>query len=397
VTAHYGHGLVIGKFYPPHRGHLRLIEVAAGSAIRVTVVVMATGAETIPLAERVEWLRRDVQPGAVRVTGVVCESPVDLHDPNVWAAQIAAIRSALRVGSSDCGDVDVVASGESYGNELARRLGADHLRVQRDELPLSATAIRADPADRWDDLSPASRRGLTTRVVVVGAESTGTTTLAAAVADRYRARGGLWGATRTVEEYGRDYTAELWAAQGQPTLNDVVWSPADFDAIAHHQTEMEEEAAAAGSPLLVCDTDAFATSVWGRRYLGDRASARAPWAEPPLLPAHHLYLLTSHVGVPWVDDGLREGDLAVRAAMTEWFADALTAGGHPWVLLEGTVRERVELAVRCIDEVLARHMTWADPLTGPGFELSPSRSRRRSPAPSGVAVRPPDRVKGEGA
>ena len=53
--------------------------------------------------------------------------------------------------------------------------------------------------------------------------------------------------------------------------------------------------------------------------------------------------------------------------MTEWFADALTRAGQPWALLEGTVEERVALAIRTIDPVLRRRLTLADPLAGPGF------------------------------
>jgi len=103
---------------------------------------------------------------------------------------------------------------------------------------------------------------------------------------------------------------------------------------------------------VVCDTDAFATSVWERRYLGRAARGRQPWATTGL-PRRDVYLLTSHEGVPWHDDGLREGDLAVRAAMTGWFAAALTAAGHSWVLLTGSLPGRLDLAVRVTDAALA--------------------------------------------
>ena len=102
---------------------------------------------------------------------------------------------------------------------------------------------------------------------------------------------------------------------------------------------------------MVCDTDAFVTSVWERRYLGGRARGPQSWATMAL-PPRDVYLLTSHEGVPWHDDGLREGDLAVRAAMTGWFTTALTAAGHSWVLLTGTLDERLALATRVTDYVL---------------------------------------------
>ena len=66
------HGLVIGKFYPPHRGHQLLVDSAARCCERVTVVAMAASHESIPLQRRLEWLRaiHAGQPNVV-VTGIV--------------------------------------------------------------------------------------------------------------------------------------------------------------------------------------------------------------------------------------------------------------------------------------------------------------------------------------
>jgi nicotinamide riboside kinase len=208
-------------------------------------------------------------------------------------------------------------------------------------------------------------------VVLVGAESTGTTTLAELLADHYRARGGPWLRTRCVNEYGRELTVAKWdearaiaiaSRRPEPTLDALHWVAEDFDHVAQEQTAREQAAAADGSPLLVCDTDAFATMIWERRYLADRARARQPWAGS-LLPRRDVYLLTSHEGVPWHDDGLREGDQAIRAAMTGWFADALTEAGHSWVLLAGTVEQRLALAVRVTDRLLRRRLSCGAAIT----------------------------------
>jgi nicotinamide riboside kinase len=75
-----------------------------------------------------------------------------------------------------------------------------------------------------------------------------------------------------------------------------------------------------------------------------------------------FYLLTDHEGVPWLDDGLREGDLAVRAAMTAWFTAALHESGHAWALLTGRLEQRVELAMKIADQTLRLRSTFADPL-----------------------------------
>lgn len=371
----FAHGLLIGKFYPPHLGHHAAIRAAAVQCGRLSVVVMASAAETIPLADRVAWLRAEHTGDAgVTVVGVRCGAPLDLTDPLVWAAQVAVMRSAARAVTP--APVDVVFCGDAYGKELARWFGAAAVFIGRAPGSPSGTAVRQDLAMAWPDLAPATRAGLVTRAVFVGAESTGTTTVSRTVAEQYRARGGVWTSTRWVPEYGREHTQIIWtrqraraeaAGRPAPALGQITWDAADFDAVAGEQTRREHADAAGGSPLLLCDTDALATSVWERRYLGTAARDGQPWSRPPLLPRRDVYLLTDHHDVPWHDDGLREGDLAVRAAMTDWFADTLTAAGQSWVLLTGTVEQRVALSVRTLDQLLRHRSRFARPLQGPGF------------------------------
>ena len=359
----YRHGLLIGKFYPPHLGHHVAIREAAALCEQMTVLVMVAAVETVPLADRVAWLRaeHDGEPG-VHITGIRCDAPVDVTNQQVWAAQVALRQAGLRADGAAV-DVDAVFSGEHYGAELARRFGAANLRLQR--RGRSSTAVRADLAGRWSDLAPATRAGMTSRVVVVGAESTGTTTLAGLLTQHYAARGGSWAATQCVGEYGREYTLRKWDKNPGVGLADLVWNTDDFDAIGVEQSRREEAAAGAGSPVLICDTDAFATAIWERRYLGSEARTQQPWTR---VQPRAVYLVTDHEGVDWHDDGLREGDLRVRAAMTEWFTEELTAAAHSWVLLTGSLSERLDIAIRTIDPLLAHRARFGEPLRGPGFE-----------------------------
>ena len=369
----FRHGLLIGKFYPPHRGHHAAIRWGGAQCDRFTVVVMSSHRETIPLADRVAWLREEhADDTGVRVTGIPCDAPLDVEDPQVWAAQVATMRAALRHDDPDAPAVDAVVSHDDYGAELARWFDATWLRAERPAGEPSGTAARRDLAAAWPDLAPATKGGLATRVVVLGAESTGTTTVARALAAHHRARGGVWENTACVEEFGRDYTSIKWDAEvasaraagsPPPPLDEIVWNADDFDLVGAEQARRENAAARNGSPLLVCDTDAFATAIWERRYLADGAREQPAYAHG----RGHVYLLTDHDGVPWHDDGMREGDLDVRAAMTGWFADALTAAGHSWVLLTGSEQQRVDLAVRTTDQLLEHRLRFADPLYGPGF------------------------------
>lgn len=129
--------------------------------------------------------------------------------------------------------------------------------------------------------------------------------------------------------------------------------------IAQRQTALEEAAVRRGAPVLVCDTDALATRVWERRYIhpASRAAAHAV----PVLPPRAVYLLTDHAGVPFVQDGWRDGQ-HVRAAMTRWFIEELTTSGHSWALLTGSLEERIHLARRITDEALRDAAQLADPI-----------------------------------
>lgn len=349
----YGHGLVLGKFYPPHAGHHHLVRAAADRCERLTVLVCAATVESIPLADRVEWMR-EVHPG-VRVVGTIDDIPVDVTDPGVWDAHMTVFRAAVPE------PVDAVFSSEAYGAELGRRFGADAVCVDPDRgvFPVSGTAVRKDPVGCWDFLEPPVRAALARRVVVLGAESTGTTTMARALTEHYRRRGGVWAQTRYVPEYGREYSedklAALRARRPEADWSDTEFTSDEFPLIARRQAELEQGAARTGSPVVFCDTDAFATTVWHERYLGGRYPA-AP--EPR---RQHLWLLTDHAGVAFEDDGLRDGE-HLRPWMTGRFREELARTGRRTVELTGPHERRLATAVAAVDALIDEGWHLADPL-----------------------------------
>ncbi|MGW1772447.1 AAA family ATPase [Streptomyces sp. NPDC002104] len=352
----HGHGLVLGKFYPPHAGHHHLVRTAQDQCERLTVLVCAASVESVPLADRVAWMR-EAHPGA-EVVGAVDDIPVDLQDPAVWEAHMAVFRGAVRR------PVDAVFTSEAYGTELARRFGAEEVCVDLDRtlFPVSGTAVRADPVANWEFLGPAVRAALTRRIVVLGAESTGTTTLSRALAEHWRARGGVWAKTGWVAEYGRQYSEERLAAaraaDPAATWDAVSFTSEEFPVIARRQDADEERAARLGSPVLFCDTDSFATGIWHERYLGARS------AEAERIAAgtrRDLYLLTDHTDVPFEDDGLRDGE-HLRPWMTGRFLEELERTGKRFLVVRGDRDTRLAAAVAAVDGLLAEGWRFADPL-----------------------------------
>ncbi|MER8183792.1 AAA family ATPase [Kitasatospora sp. NPDC094015] len=368
MSARFGHGLVIGKFYPPHAGHHFLIRAAADACELVTVVVMAADLESVPLADRVAWVAEAwADEPHVRVTGMVDNLPVDYDSDEVWAAQVQLMRVGL-AQAPPAGPVTAVFSSEPYGVELARRFGAAAVVLDRgrETFPVSGTAVRADPAGYWTELEPPVRAWFARRVVVLGAESTGTTTLSRDLAAALRARGGPHAATGWVAEYGRELTAaklavaRATAGPGEPvpTVFDLAWDDADFELVCRRQNGAEERAARAGGPVLVCDTDALATTVWQERYRGAVTEPVRQLAAG--IPPRALYLLTTDEGVPFHDDGLRDGE-HLRPWMTGRFREVLAAGRTPWLELSGDRQERLRAALGAVDRMLAEGMRMAAP------------------------------------
>ncbi|MFD9124437.1 AAA family ATPase [Kitasatospora sp. NPDC059571] len=365
----FAHGLVIGKFYPPHAGHHFLIRAAADACDRVTVVVMAATRESVPLADRVSWIREHwADEPQVAVAGITDDLPVDYDSAEIWAGHVALMREAV-AAAPPAPPVDAVFSSEPYGTELARRFDAAPvlLDVPRDTFAVSGTKVRADPVAYWDELEPPVRGWFARRVVVVGAESTGTTTLSRDLAAALRARGGPHARTRWVPEYGRELTAaKLAVARGLarpdgpvPTVFDLDWTDADFELVGRRQNEAEQRAARSGGPVLVCDTDTLATTVWQERYRGRATDPVRRLAEG--LPARALYLLTSDDGVPFDDDGLRDGE-HLRPWMTGRFREVLDTAGAPWLELHGDRPARLARALAAVDTLLADGWGLADPL-----------------------------------
>jgi len=300
---------------------------------------MAHTVESIPVDVRVGWVQAE-HPTA-RVVAAPDDHDVDFDSPVAWDLHMEVITSHLD------GPVDAVFTSDAYGEEMARRLGATWVQVDpgRASTPISGTAVRADVAGSWWALPSPVRAWFAKRVVVVGAESAGTTTLADALGAHY--------GTTVVPRFGREWTDRRPGGATAP------WHTAEFDLVAREQAALEDAgAAAAPRPLLVCDTDALATTLWHERHLGTPSPSVQAFADARPAPA--LYVLTGDE-TPSVQDGTPEGE-PVRARTQDRFREELASRGVPWVEVRGSREERLAAAVAAVDEVVAAAWDLADPV-----------------------------------
>jgi HTH-type transcriptional repressor of NAD biosynthesis genes len=316
-------GLVIGKFYPPHRGHSFLIETALAHSDSLVVLVCEHPSQTIHAQLRAGWLR-EMHPSAdVRV---IEDIGFD-DDSKIWADYTKSILGW---------DPDIVFTSENYGDPYARFLGCRHFPVDktRRHVPVSGTQIRLNPLANWSYLDPPVRAYFACRVCVLGAESTGTTTMARALAGHYQT---VW-----VPEFGRTYS------EGKYTSPDSsCWESSEFVFIAETQNRFEDQLARLCNKLLICDTNCLATELWHERYLG---SILPELAALTRARRYDLYLLTGDE-IPFVQDGLRDGE-HIRHSMHERFLAELTKHSVPYILLEGSHERRLKTAIAACDALL---------------------------------------------
>ena len=143
-------GVLMGRFCPPHRGHRYLIETAAANAADLYVLVIGNKADEriLPLALRARWLAGMFGSDHVHVVAAACPIPPSGGNPQIISALCSLIQSC--VGDPAERPIGRFFSGErgTYGDWTAAAIGADHICIdpERIHVPISATAVRADPS-----------------------------------------------------------------------------------------------------------------------------------------------------------------------------------------------------------------------------------------------------------
>lgn len=308
------HGFLLGKFMPPHAGHLYCAEVGGTRCDVMTVLVCSHDAEPIDGYLRAKWMRACLPQPGYRVLHIHRDIPQAPEDhPDFWPIWRAAIAEFHPE------PIDWVFGSEGYVHRLAREVGARPFPVDplRQVVPVSATAIRQDARSNWVHVPGPVRSHYQRRLVLVGAESTGKTVLAETLTTRL--------AAVPVPEYGRDYDAVF--RHGQQ------WVETDFEAIMSGHMALADTMAARGGPIVVEDTDAVQTLVWAEALLGKVTEPLVDRARAAVLGK--TYLLLDHAPA-WQDDGTRHfADQERRAWFTGRLSAWLDAFRAEWHRIEG--------------------------------------------------------------
>jgi NadR type nicotinamide-nucleotide adenylyltransferase len=181
------------------------------------------------------------------------------------------------------------------------------------------------------------------KVVVIGPESTGKSSLCEQLANHYN--------TEWVKEYAREYLLTngteysydhlLEIAKGQLDLENAA-----IELVENKTTNISESNSS--SKIILLDTNMYVLKVWCE-FVFEKCH---PWILNQIVEnSYDLYLLCD-VDLPWVKDELREyPDLEIREKLYHHYKDLLVNQSTPWVNISGNYQQRLDNAINAIDSV----------------------------------------------
>jgi len=319
---------VFGKFLPFHKGHEAMINFALSKCDFLTVLICCSDKEAIPESIRKSWIEQSFSQ--CKNLEVKYFNYLENELPNTSVSSQEVSKVWAKKFKSLFPDYDLVVTSEKYGDYVASFMGIKHIvfDIHRQLFPISATAIRNDLFTNWNLLPNSVKPDFAVKVVILGTESTGKTTLCDKLARHYK--------STLVKEAGRDIVA-----------NSNFFSFDDLVLIASEHAKRIEKATLGESPLIIIDTDIHITKSYSNFAFGRKLEVDEQIYN---FNKANLYLYLNN-DVEYVQDGTRLSetdrnllDLSHREILKQYNID--------FVEINGNWEQRFKKAVEQIDELI---------------------------------------------
>ena len=320
---------VFGKFLPFHKGHEALINFALSKCDYLTVLVCCSEKEPISGVVRKAWIEKTFEQQANIEVKVFNYLESEL--PNTSASSKAVSEIWANAFKKQFPDYALVITSEPYGEFVAGFMNIQHIAydIPRNIFPVSATDIRNNILANWNFLPDSVKPYFAIKVVVLGTESTGKTTLTKALATHFKCS--------FVMEAGREIIPNSNAFQFD-----------DLYLVAAEQAKRINEAVLNDSPLVIIDTDIHTTKSYAQFIFGKKLEVSN---EVYKANQANLYLYLNN-DVEFFQDGTRLSE-AERNLLDRSHREVLTDHGIDFVDITGNWDQRLEKAVECINKLIA--------------------------------------------
>ena len=179
------------------------------------------------------------------------------------------------------------------------------------------------------------------RIVTIGPESTGKSTLCKKLASHYQTGWVMEFAREFIENYGEySYDDLLTIAKGQIALEDKA-------AAGFEQSAFSYQLSTIRYPIFI-DTDMHVMQVWCE-FVYNRCHN---WILSQIATRQYDGYLLCNIDLPWEQDGMREyPDKKTREKLFHYYKEMMINQRVPWTEISGNHEERMEAAVRFVDSL----------------------------------------------
>ncbi|MFL0683831.1 MAG: AAA family ATPase [Algoriphagus aquaeductus] len=168
------------------------------------------------------------------------------------------------------------------------------------------------------------------RILILGPESTGKSTLAEDLAHHF---GEPW-----VPEFAREYLEKI----------DRPYRFEDLVEIGKGQILLEDQQAEKAMKFLFCDTDLRVIHIWSEHRFGKTD----PWVLEEIQRRKYELILLTDTDLPWEPDPLREyPELEMRQYFFEKYLKLAQESGFPFWTVSGNQEERVKMALKALGKI----------------------------------------------
>lgn len=332
----YKCGMYGGSFNPLHIGHVRCMIQAANMCEKLIIVISSgRNRDEVDVRLRYRWvyqLTKHLPDVRIFILEDAAPSKAD-YTEDYWTSDADKVKKFA-------GElIDAVFCGSDYDeNSFWGKCYPEAKLIIFPRDGISSTELRRDIYGHWDWLPSIVKPHYVKKVLLIGGESTGKSTLTQNLALHYN--------TTFMEEAGRDIS--------ERSGTDMMMIPQDFTDIllTHKQRELEQIQRA--DKVFFEDTDCLITRFYLDFLEGKDKERNAALANAIARMNEYDLILFCEPDVKFVQDGDRSEVIAAdREKYSRQIKEIYRSRGFDFVSLSGSYQQRYEKAVQLVDDLLA--------------------------------------------